>query len=284
MKSLSKALSTMVLVLSVGCVHAGPLKPREPVIRAAAQRQSVTVMLREPSGNQLGSGVLVGSAAGGYWVVSNRHVVQQQNVLCVVSSDRKVTAGFVLPPRRVKGAQELDLALLWIPRRSKEPLMVAVLAPQRLAASELPVVNSTGYPTLLQANPDGPLYSESEGLLLPLLKRPLEGGFDLAYTSEVQKGMSGGGVFSGAELIGINGAHAKPLWPGQWRDQAGKAVDDEVHRKLELVSLGISADVIKAELKAAGVLGTEQLDSLTGVDCNPARRQGAGKPAAQRTW
>lgn len=284
MKSLSKALSTMVLVLSVGCVHAGPLKPSEPVIRAAAQRQSVTVMLREPSGNQLGSGVLVGSAAGGYWVVSNRHVVQQQNVLCVVSSDRKATAGFVLPPRRVKGAQELDLALLWIPRSSKEPLMVAVLAPQRLAASELPVVNSTGYPTLLQANPDGPLYSESEGLMLPLLKRPLEGGFDLAYTSEVQKGMSGGGVFSGGELIGINGAHANPLWPGQWRDQRGMPVDGQLNRKLELVSLGISGEAIKAELKTAVVPGTLQLNSLDGVDCNPGRQQMAEKSSSQRSW
>ena len=284
MKSLIKALSTTLLVLSTGSALAGPQKPSNSVFSTATQRQSVTVLLREPAGNQLGSGVLVGSATGGHWVVSNRHVVQQQKAVCVVGADRKATAALVLPARNGKHTQELDLALVWLPRSGKDALMVAPLAPLRLDARQLPLVIATGYPTPLHASPDGSPYSENEGLLLPMLQRPLEGGFDLAYTAAVQKGMSGGGVFNGGELIGINGAHANPLWPGQWRDQRGKAVDEQLNSKLELVSLGISAEVIKAELKAAVVPGAEQLDSLSGVDCNPARQQLKDQISAERAW
>jgi len=272
------------MVLSTGCALAGPQQPTKSVFSTATQRQSVTVLLREPAGNQLGSGVLVGSATGGHWVVSNRHVVQQQKAVCVVGADRKATAALVLPARNGKHTQELDLALVWLPRSGKDALMVAPLAPLRLDASQLPLVIATGYPTPLKASPDGPPYSENEGLLLPVLQRPLEGGFDLSYTAAVQKGMSGGGVFNGGELIGINGAHANPLWPGQWRDQLGHAVDEQLNSKLELVSLGISAEVIKAELKAAAVPGAEQLISLSGVECNTARKQLKDQISAERAW
>lgn len=284
MKTLIKALSTTALVLSAGCGHAAPQQPSKPAITAATQRQAVTVLLRELSGNQLGSGVLVGSSYGGHWVVTNRHVVQQQKTVCVVGSDRKAIVALVLPARGGNRGQELDLGLVWLPRNDKDALMVAQLAPQRLDASQLPLVIATGYPTPLQASLDGPPYSENEGLLLPLLKNPLEGGFDLAYTAAVQKGMSGGGVFVGGELIGINGAHANPLWPGVWRNQEGKAVDEQLNSKLEIVSLGISAEVIKAELKAAVVPGAEQLRSLSGVDCNTASNEATVRKPANSAW
>ena len=284
MKSLIKALSTTLLVLATGCALAGPQQTNKAVFSTATQRQSVTVLLREPAGNQLGSGVLVGSATGGLWVVSNRHVVQQHKTVCVVGADRKATAALVLPARKDKHAQELDLALVWLPRSGKDALMVAPLALQLMDAGQLPLVIATGYPTPLQASPDGPPYSENEGLLLPMLQQPLEGGFDLAYTAAVQKGMSGGAVFNGGELIGINGAHANPLWPGVWRDQGGKAVDEPLNSKLELVSLGISTEVIKGELKAAAVPGSELLRILSGVDCNPASNEATVKKVAQRSW
>jgi hypothetical protein len=134
-------------------------------------------------------------------------------------------------------------------------------------ASKLPLVVSTGYPTPLQKQPDGPAYTEKPGLLVPLLSNSLEGGFDLAYTSTVEKGMSGGGVFIGGLLIGINGAHSKPLWPGQWNDQRGKPVDAVLNQKLDLVSLGISVPTIKAAMKAVVPPDARALQVQEGVRC-----------------
>ena len=94
---------------------------------AAVQRQLVSVLLREKGVSQLRSGVLVGSAPGGYWVATNRHVVQEHSIICVVTADRKAAGGVVWPWIRVGTNDSLDLALIWLPRKSKDPLLAASL-------------------------------------------------------------------------------------------------------------------------------------------------------------
>lgn len=256
-----------------------PSQPGPAVSASAQWRQSVTVLLREPVGSQLGSGVLVGSGLGGYWVVTNRHVVQQQATVCVVTADRRETSALVLPAPKDQRGGELDLALLWLPRSSKEPLNVVTMKPKPADQEILPLVRATGYPTPLQPPPDGPMYTESPGLLVPLLKSSLQGGFDLVYTAPVQKGMSGGGVFVGRELIGINGAHANPLWPGQWRDQRGEAVDEQLNEKLELVSLGMSSTTITNTLMTLSIPGPGRVKDLATINC----QSGMNETPAVRT-
>ena len=228
---------------------------------------AVTVLLRQPGGPLLGSGVLVRSMPGGVWIVTNRHVVDGQRLLCVVTADRRVSPALVLPPSPTQHSNQLDLALLWLPWRNPDPPLVASMHPRPPSAAVLPLVVSTGYPTPLQPSPDGPVYTESPGLLLPLLKDALQGGFDLAYTAAVEKGMSGGGVFIGGQLIGINGTHSQPLWPGQWRQANGKPLPDDLNDKLELVALGISASTIEQALKTARQPDANGLAALTKTQC-----------------
>ena len=132
---------------------------------------------------------------------------------------------------------------------------------------KLPLVIATGFPIPLQLRRHEPLYTERPGLLVPLLTKPLQGGFDLSYTAALEKGMSGGGVFLGSTLIGINGAHAYPLWPGQWQDQSGQSVNSALNDKLELVSLGLSTPTIQEALKLVLVPSAEQIKTLVGLKC-----------------
>lgn len=128
---------------------------------------------------------------------------------------------------------------------------------------------ATGFPTPSNSTSiDGPAYSERPGLLVSLLKEPLREGLDLTYTSLIEKGMSGGGVFLGSELIGINSAHREPLWPGQWLDRGGRAVDEKLNEKLNLVSLGLSGQQINQEIKAAAMPRANDLNQLVGVECS----------------
>lgn len=231
--------------------------------------------LQDTSGTHLGSGVVIAAAAGGYWLVSNRHVVSDSQAVCVVTADRQIAAALVLPEARRKRRQAqplaLDLALLWLPRSGTQPLAVATLAQKPAPPASLPLVQATGYPAPVQQRGDAAAYQEMAALLLPLLNGPLEGGFDLAYTAAIQKGMSGGGIFSGSELIGINGAHANPLWPGQWNDQNGRPVSASLNEKLELVSLGISVRTIQAALKAAVIPSAAALNGLAAVACRASQ-------------
>ncbi len=243
-------------------------KPNAVHVSEQQHRELVTVLLSDANGEAKGSGVVVGTADGGQWIATNRHVVGDQKTICLGNGPRSKAAAFVVIGKASGSKKPLDLALVWLPRSDKELLSQAVLAQTPTEASKLPLVVSTGYPTPLQKLPDGRTYTEKPGLLVPLLSSPLEGGFDLAYTSTVEKGMSGGGVFIGGVLIGINGAHANPLWPGQWNDQRGKPVDTLLNQKLELVSLGLSITKIQAAMKAAVPPNARALQALDRVRCH----------------
>ena len=284
MRSVTTTLFATLLSLSAGWAHAAPQLNNLPATDAT-QRQSVTALVRDRQGTQLGSAVVVGSAPGGYWFATNRHVVLDQPAVCVVTADRQALPALVIAAALDERRGELDLSLLWLPRSgATQPLSVAAIKKFSANAGELPVVTATGYPTPLQAKPDGPQYTENDGLLLPLLSQPLEGGFSLAYTAAVEKGMSGGGVFAGRDLIGINGAHANPLWPGQWKHPNGKAVNDQLNPKLELVALGIASPVIQQALLAARAPSALQLDALTEMRCRGYEPVPSGSPAKSKAW
>lgn len=234
-------------------------------------RRASTVLLRDTRGEQLGSGVIVAEANGGYWIATNRHVVQVQKLACVTAGDQTSPA-VVLVSRRSKIQADEDLAFLWLPSLKNPPLVVPDQTGALEPPEQLPLVVATGYPASLKPIPSGPDYREGHGLLLPLLKQSLQGGFALAYTSVVEKGMSGGGVFQSRRLIGINGAHSHPLWPGHWNDQGNKPVSTSLNRKLEQVSLGIPLQTIILRLKPE-VVPQELLAFETAVCLNPPEKR-----------
>jgi hypothetical protein len=145
--------------------------------------------------------------------------------------------------------------------------MVAERADATGLAAQLPIVFSTGYPIEVETGRDGPFYREMEGLLLPLLESPLEGGYDLTFAMTIGKGMSGGGVFLGTRLIGINGVHADPLWRSPWRRGDGLPISQALNRKLELVSMGIPIGVIEAVFRQTPRPNARQVQSLVHQTC-----------------
>ena len=229
----------------------GPEQPQQPVSEHS-RRRAVTALLRDHNGETIGSGVVVSTAADGSWVATNRHVVDGHGTVCVVTADGQVRTAVWSEPDGTGTNQSLDLALLWTPNDTQTTLIAAVIKTTAVKPSELSVVVATGFPSHQQTAGEGQgVYSEVRGLLVPLLKEPLEGGFDLAYTAAVEKGMSGGGVFIGDRLIGINGSHPHPLWPGRWHQQNGQPVNDQLNQQVELVALGLSAAVIEKRLGQA---------------------------------
>lgn len=247
-----------------------PAATAPPADTAPARPAHVTVLLLEQQ-EQRGSGVLLHRAGGGTWLVTNRHVIDGLDQVCVRTPDGRLWAARPVLPAR----SSLDLAFLWLadPQASlpvATPLRTAVAASSPSSPSWTPpIVRASGYPIPDTPNATPPTYRELSGLLLPLLSAPLEGGLQLASTSAVRKGMSGGGLFDEQDhLIGINTTHADPLWSAPLRQETGQPVAAALNRRLELVALAIPI--------------TRVLPLLSGLKppAAPAGRAGSGRPAA----
>ncbi|MDA7435793.1 hypothetical protein N8630_02015, partial [Synechococcus sp. AH-601-C19] len=238
--TVSRWISASLLALSASCVVAAPqqaTKNSQQVtkITDTFRRESATVLLRDANGQQLGSGVIVAAERHGLLVVSNRHVVGIKRLVCVDSIDRSSKTGIVVTKQPMSQHKELDVVLIWMPTTKEMTAQTAVIAEKGLKGNDFSMVVATGFPTPLSTSSDKPVYSERPGLLIPLIQTPMQDGIDLAYTAAIQKGMSGGGIFHGIELIGINSAHSEPLWPGRWLDARGKEVNEQLNQKLDLV-------------------------------------------------
>ena len=236
-----------------------PVEASATVDPAELLRRQVTRLLTTAQAEPLGSAVVIGAEAGGQWLVTSRHVVESIARVCVVASDGTAAAAQVLPFRELASRLALDVAILWQPAHQHSAAVptqqvVAPWAKPMPVPADFPLVVATGYPSPTQVSgedrPQPLRYQESTGLLLPLLQAPIEGGFDLSSTVSVSKGMSGGGLFLGDQLVGINSTHAHPLWSGVLLNKAGTPIDPLLNSRLEQVSLGVSSTTIQNLLQA----------------------------------
>jgi len=273
-RSTLRSFSSALFLLALQTAAFSAPKPPTAETLQQALRQSATALLRQPGGELLGSAVIVAKAKAGYWLATNRHVVRDTSEVCVVTSDRKASAATVLGAPANSRTPDLDLAFVWLPANDQQ-LIVAEPKPFDPKVDPIPLVVATGYPVSELPSQDGPNYSEKEGLLLPLLERPLQGGFQLTYTASVTPGMSGGGIFQDGALIGINGAHSDPLWAGHWSYLNGQQVPNALDQKLDLLSLGIPADAIIRQL--GGLLPPSDLSKLKANEwCTPKVQTATG--------
>ena len=172
--------------------------------------------------NFLGSGFIVKQEANKYIVITNQHVLRAGKAPYNIETAN----GKVYPAQIIANAisdRQYDLALLKFESEAVYP--TATIG----SSIELEVgepVFAAGFPDRelesdLQSTPifDQPEVDRPSNLVLKqgrvaiILDRALEEGYQIGYTNDVRKGMSGGPLFnSQAEVVGINGKHAYPLW------------------------------------------------------------------------
>ena len=78
------------------------------------------------------------------------------------------------------------------------------------------------------------------GKISLLLKKPLLGGYQIGYTNEVRKGMSGAPVLNTrGEVVAINGLQSEPLWQTQELYQDGEKPDSATEKLIVSSSMAV---------------------------------------------
>lgn len=221
-------------ILASAALTACPLMAAQD---SSDKRKHVNVQIQ--SGDSFGSGVILRELDNGYLVVTNDHVLAPaQKLHCL-----RTSSGNTYVAHRIGISDAaVDLAFLWFfPSGNRQEK--ARVAPSWLERYPAPLstVVSTGF-----SEQHG--YSQRKGMIVPLLPTALRGGYDLTYSSNVDKGMSGGAVFnSWGFIIGVNAMHADPLWDAELKDEKGRKIPQVLSRRLEKVAIGISIDRILRE-------------------------------------
>jgi serine protease Do len=203
-------------------VNSLPSHSPSPSLQRLARGVTVRLLLA----NTAGSGVIIGRKGQTYRVLTCRHVVMDSKGvlapgLSILTVDGKrypvrlhaairSTTGQANDP--ANSANSLDLVVL----EFDSPATYRV-APHGKAPRPGQPVFASGFPNFNQAsestyNQGNQAFQFTTGQFALTLERPLEGGYRLGTSNDVELGMSGGPLFNQVgELVGINGRAKYPV-------------------------------------------------------------------------
>ncbi len=169
----------------------------------------------------LGSGFVVQQEGRKYTVITNQHVLRAgKSPYRIETYDGKTYSAEIISDLTATDYQ-YDLAVLSFEADASYP--TAKLG-NSLDLEVGEIIFAAGFPSkeLEFSTPaifDQSSFNSSRGLSLKLgrvaivLNQALKEGYQIGYTNNVKKGMSGGPLLnSDGEVVGVNGKHAYPLW------------------------------------------------------------------------
>jgi serine protease Do len=162
----------------------------------------------------IGSGVIWQTDQKRWRVVTNQHVIAAGKKSFVIqTADGKAYYAKLITPR---SWAKLDLAAL----EFQPDLAYPTAKIDRLRQPQVgDAVVAAGFPR--STNGQSTALTIAKGTITHVLSKPLAEGYQVGYSNNVAKGMSGGPLLNQrGELVGINGIHSQPLW------EAGEFYDD----------------------------------------------------------
>jgi len=247
--------SVLPLATSVSSVPKPPfsmvnLWPSQEQIQLEEEARLITVKIlsnpREKRDRSLGSGVLFykedhkNHLTSTYGVITNNHVLQAGDApYSIQTPDGKIhRANPVVQKKQLRGN---DLALLEFVADSE----YRITTKSNQQATRGDSVMSAGFPLKNSKSKSGGFVIKT-GKIQLVLDKALEGGYQIGFTNDVEKGMSGGPLLNRAgELVGINGLHANPIWGDPYVFEDGSYPTDALREQISQYSWGIPLETVK---------------------------------------
>jgi S1-C subfamily serine protease len=199
-------LAVSLIFLAAAATHSLSLYQSSQQIRQLSQKITVKVT----SNHSQGSGILAGCFQKNgkyvYTVITNGHVLGSAKNFKVYLFNNQFYPATVIE-RFDESEKGDDLAILQF--ESSDNYLIAEFPGPLYQSVPNEFVYASGFPAMTDQ------FTFKDGKVSTLLPKPLEGGYQLGYYIDIEKGMSGGPLFNGkGEVIGVNGKHNYPLWGG----------------------------------------------------------------------
>ncbi|WP_019500206.1 S1 family peptidase [Pseudanabaena sp. PCC 6802] len=222
-----------------------------------------------------GSGILVRKRGATYFAVTNQHVVAYSDRLSIQTMDGRI---YPAKARRIEFGDS-DLALLEF--QAKSNYTIAPLG-QTYNVKVGDEVFAAGFPSETEhtdrieniptrgqtSNLAG--FNFVPGRISLLTPKVIAGGYQIGYTNDIRKGMSGGPLLNRqGQVIGINGMHAYPIWGDPFVFTDGSRPERSQHEIMMRLSWAIPIETFIAVFKS---------ERSVGLGAAPPRRSGTPLP------
>ena len=191
-------------------------------LAARVDRTAAKIGVRILDRNFLGSGFIIHKTSNEYIVVTNQHVLRAGEAPYTVETFDGSTYRAEVATDMNAVSDRYDLAVLKFQADTEyqkakigsslnlevgDPVFAAGFPYQEFSSNESSVVDKESRVGNLRQLAFQP------GRITVILDRALEEGYQIGYTNNVKKGMSGGPLLNEkGEVVGVNGKHAYPLW------------------------------------------------------------------------
>jgi S1-C subfamily serine protease len=212
-----------------------PIVPDTQTVAPSSQVRSIAraITVKVMAGNLWGSGIIVNRQNDVYTVLTNAHVARLGKSFQIKTSDGRV---YTARLQKSNDGNDEDLAILTFASNSRYRVANLVISSYSNPNS---LVFAAGFPA------QGDRFSGenlviTQGKIATLLPQSMKGGYQLGYTNDIYKGMSGGALLNqSGEVIAVNGKHKHPLWGNTYIYQDGSSPDERSRKKMDDLSWGI---------------------------------------------
>jgi serine protease Do len=195
--------------------------------------QSITVKII--SGQTWGSGIIIFKQKNIYTVVTNHHVLifSQDKSYRIQTPDGQIYQANLL---ETVDFEDKDLGLVQF-RSEKEYGVISLSSMPTL--SEGKEVFAAGFPVEID-NQEIKEFYFTNGNVAQFSKKAFGGGYQIGYTNDIQKGMSGGPLLNvWGEVVAINGMHKYPLWGNPYVFSDGSLASEARQKEMSKLSWAI---------------------------------------------
>ncbi len=206
------------------------------------------ISVKISDGDFLGSGFVIQQTGKQYIVITNQHVLRAGKAPYKITTYDGESYSAEVISKLNNTDYQYDLAVL---RFEADAIYPTAKIGSSIYLEVGEPIFAAGFPSDKLEQPTADVFAQSNlntsrGLTLELgrvaiiLNQALEEGYQIGYTNNVKKGMSGGPLlnFQG-EVVGVNGKHAYPLWDSPEVYQDGSELCPALQELINRSSLAI---------------------------------------------